>query len=328
MRILIVKLSSLGDVVHAMPVVHDLHAAFAGAKVDWVVEPGFAPLVRRVVGIGEVIECALRRWSGAWWTRGVWGEWRAFFARLRRERYDAVLDLQGLTKSAVVARLAHGMSHGLANRTEGASHEPPARWLVDRAIRIEPHVHAVDRSRRLAAAALGYALHGPPVFGLQARATPRAGAKPTLVFVHGSSRVDKLWPEANWIALGRRAAARGWHVVLPHAGAVELERAGRLRFAIGAEAAEVWPALALDALVDRLGATQGVIGVDSGLAHIAVALDLPHVQLYNFPTAWRTGPPAGGGRQVTVQAVGAVGAVPAVDVVWAAWLGVCEASSA
>ena len=332
MRVLIVKLSSLGDVVHAMPVVHDLRAARPDVVIDWVVEPGFAPLVRRVDGIGRVIECALRRWTRAWWTAPVRREWQAFRARLGESRYDAVFDLQGLTKSALVGRLARmapgGLRYGLANRTEGASHEPPARWLVDRAIRIEPHVHAVDRSRRLAAAALGYALHGPPVFGLQARATPRAGAKPTLVFVHGSSRVDKLWPEANWIALGRRAVARGWHVVLPHAGAVELERAGRLRVAIGAEAAEVWPALALDALVDRLGATQGVIGVDSGLAHIAVALDLPHVQLYNFPTAWRTGPPAGGGRQVTVQAVGAVGAVPAVDVVWAAWLGVCEASSA
>src|SRR5882724_7130467 len=134
LRILIVKLSSLGDVVHAMPVVHDIQAAFPGAQVDWVVEPGFAPLVRRVQGVGEVIECAQRRWRKAWWSSAVRAEWRGFRQRLAAQRYDAVLDLQGLTKSALIARLARGTSFGLANRTEGSSFERPARWLVDRPI--------------------------------------------------------------------------------------------------------------------------------------------------------------------------------------------------
>lgn len=335
MRILIVKLSSLGDVVHAMPVVHDLRSAFPQAVIDWVVEPGFAPLVRRVDGVAEVIECALRRWSRRWWTSATRAEWRAFRARLRRERYDAVLDLQGLTKSAIVTRLASvtagGARHGLANRTEGASHEPPARWLVDHAIRVEPHIHALDRSRVLAARALGYAFEGPPRFGLHAAAAPRVGA-PVLVLVHGSSRDDKLWPEASWIELGRRAIAAGWQIALPHAGPVELARARRLAGALNAgvdagadEAARVWPAMDLDALVDRLGATQGVIGVDSGLSHIAVALDLPHVQLYNWPTAWRTGPQAAHGHrhQVSVEAQ----PTPSVDAVWAAWTRVREAAA-
>jgi heptosyltransferase-1 len=322
-RILIVKLSSLGDVVHAMPVVHDIRSAFPGAVIDWVVEPGFAPLVRRVDGVAEVIDCALRRWSRRWWTRATRVEWRAFRARLRRECYDAVLDLQGLTKSALVARLAQladrGARYGLANRTDGASFEAPARWLVDRAIRVEPRIHALDRSRVLAASALGYAFAGPPRFGLRATAAPRVGA-PTLVLVHGSSRDDKLWPEAAWIELGRRAIAAGWRIALPHAGAAELARAQRIAGALddGSEAiAQVWPAMSLDALVDRLGATQGVIGVDSGLSHIAVALDLPHVQLYNWPTAWRTGPQAAHGHshQVSVQAQ----PTPSVDAVWAAW---------
>ena len=320
MRVLIVKLSSLGDVVHAMPVVHDIIGAHPGAQIDWVVEPGFAPLVKRVEGVGEVIECALRRWSKTWWTRATRSEWRGFRARLRRERYDAVLDLQGLTKSAVIARLATltstGASYGLANRTEGASHEPPARWLVDHAIRIEPHTHALDRSRLLAAQALGYTLHGAPVFGLR-RTGARTSGAPTLVFVHGSSRDDKLWPKDHWVALGRRAIAQGWRIALPHAGAQELARAQRLQAAFGDEAAEIWPAMSLDAIVDRMGATQGVIGVDSGLSHIAVALDLPHVQLYNFPTAWRTGPQAAHGHahQVSMQAQ----PTPTVDDVWAAW---------
>lgn len=327
MRVLIVKLSSLGDVVHAMPVVDDIRRAFPEALIDWLVEPGFAPLVQRVDGINAVIGCALRRWSKRWWTAGVRAEWRAFKAQLQAHRYDAVLDLQGLTKSALVARLARltptGVRYGLANRTEGASHEVPARWLVDRAIRIEPHIHALDRSRVLAAKALGYALDAsPPRFGLRAHAPATVGA-PTLVLVHGTSRDDKLWPEAAWIELGRRAVAQGWRIALPHAGEVERERAQRIAAALGA-AATVWPAMALDALVDRLGAAQGVVGVDSGLSHIAVALNLPHVQLYNWPTSWRTGPQAAHGHrhQVSVEAR----PTPSIDVVWSAWALVREAA--
>jgi len=137
------------------------------------------------------------------------------------------------------------------------------------------------------------------------------------VFVHGTSRDDKLWPEDHWIELGRRAIGRGWRIALPQAGAHELERARRLQVTLG-DAAEVWPSLSLDAVVDRMATTQGVIGVDSGLSHIAVALDLPHVQLYNFPTAWRTGPQAAHGHahQMSVQAP----STPSVDDVWAAWL--------
>ncbi len=323
MRVLIVKLSSLGDVVHAMPVVHDIRAAFPDALIDWVVEPGFAPLVRRVEGVQTVIDCALRRWSKAWWTGAVRAEWRAFKARLQATHYDAVVDLQGLTKSALIARLADGRSYGLANRTDGAGYEAPARWLIDTAIRIEPHIHALDRSRVLAAQALGYVSAGPPVFGLRATPAVRAGAAPTLVFVHGTSRDDKLWPEDRWIELGRRAVTEGWRIALPHAGPVELARAQRIASALGA-AADVWPAMSLDALTDKLAATQGVIGVDSGLSHIAVALDLPHVQLYNFPTAWRTGPqPAHGHRhQVSVEAQ----PTPSIDAVAAAWTAVREAA--
>lgn len=322
MRVLIVKLSSLGDVVHAMPVVHDIRVAFPDALIDWVVEPGFAPLVRRIDGVAETIECALRRWSKGWWRTDVRAEWAAFRTRLRREHYDAVIDLQGLTKSALIARSARGVSYGLANRTDGASHEAPARWLVNHAIRIEPRVHALDRSRMLAARALGYSLRGAPQFGLVARPAADAESPNTIVFVHGTSRDDKLWPEAAWIEIGKRLIGQGQRIALPHAGAVELERAQRIAAALG-DAAIVWPAMSLDAIVDRLGGVAGVIGVDSGLSHIAVALDLPHVQIYNFPTAWRTGPqPEHGHRhQVSVQAQ----PTPSVEAVWTAWQSVAQA---
>ena len=314
MRVLIVKLSSLGDVVHAMPVVHDIQSVYSNAHIDWVVEPAFAPLVRRVNGVDEVIECAQRRWRKAWWTPAVRAEWRHFRSQLKAHRYDAVLDLQGLTKSALVAHMANGPSFGLANRTEGSGYELPVRWLVDQTIEIEPRIHALDRSRELAARALNYRVGGPPQFGLQAAGTRTA--RPTIVFVHGSSRADKLWPEECWVDLGKRMLSSGFDVALPRAGAEESARAERLAKALGSRAT-VWPEMSLDTLVDHMGATQGVIGVDSGLSHVAVALNLPHVQLYNFPTAWRTGPQLSHGHrhQVSIER----DPTPEVDLVWATW---------
>lgn len=319
LRVLIVKLSSLGDVLHAMPVVHDIRAASPWARVDWVVEPGFAPLVRRVQGIGTVIECAQRRWRRQWWTAATRREWGAFTQQMRATSYDAVIDLQGLVKSALVARLAQGRRFGLANRTEGSSFEWPVRWMVDQAIPMEPHIHALDRCRQLAARALGHAVTGQPQFGLTTR-TPRLEQR-TVVFAHGASRDDKLWPEANWLALGLRCVVAGWQVALPHGSPAERERAERLADILG-PSAQVWPALRLDELAERMGACHGVVGVDSGLSHLAVALGLPHLQLYNTPTAWRTGPqPAHGHRhQRSIGGTSAAMTPPPLEAVWAEWL--------
>jgi len=313
-RVLIVKLSSLGDVVHTMPVVHDIRSAHPDALIDWVVEPAFAPLVRRVQGIRSSIECAQRRWRKAWWTREVRNERRMFRDALRGDRYDAIIDFQGLTKSALVARMARGPTYGLANRTEGSSHEWPARWLIDHSIEVEPRIHALDRARVLASRVLGHEVRGAPRFGLRSQALDATDR--TMVFVHGSSRDDKLWPEAHWIELGRHVIGTGWRIALPHADPVERERAERIAAAIG-PTCEVWPAMSLDALTDRMGAAHGVIGVDSGLSHIAVALDLPHVQLYNFPTSWRTGPLVAHGHSHQVSIEGEPH--PGVDTVWSAW---------
>ena len=151
MKILFVKLSSLGDVVHAMPALQDIRRALPQAQVDWVVEAAFAPLVQRCEGVSRVIGCDLRRWRKAPLSAQTRGEWRVFRDELRRDAYDAIIDLQGLTKSALVARVAQlapgGMRYALANRTDGSSYEAPTRWIADLALRVEPHVHAVQRSR-------------------------------------------------------------------------------------------------------------------------------------------------------------------------------------
>lgn len=321
MNILIVKLSSLGDVVHAMPAVQDLRAARPDAAIDWVVEGGFAALVQRCEGVRNVIGFGLRRWRKAPLAPATRAEWRSFREQLRGQAYDAVVDLQGLTKSALVARAARlapgGQRYALANRTEGSSYEAPTRWLADVAVRVEPRVHAVTRSRELCARAFDYELPPGLRFGLHASAGAAPQREPCVAFVHGTSRADKCWPEAHWIELGQRLVGEGLRVGLPHGDDAELERAQRLAQALG-PAAQVWQRTDLGQLTDRLAACSGVIGVDSGLSHVAVALDLPHVQIYNFDTAWRTGPlPAGPGRarQQSVYAA----PTPAVAAVWDAW---------
>ncbi len=315
MNLLIVKLSSLGDVVHAMPAVQDIATHLPQARIDWVVERGFAPLVERCAHVRRAIPVDLRRWRKAPLAAATRGEWRAFRAALGHEAYDAVIDLQGLTKSALVARLARlapgGRRIALANRTDGSSWERPTRWVADLAVPVPRHIHAVARSRVLCAAALGYPV--PEVLRQGLQATPwRDGTAPCVAFVHGSSRADKCWPEALWIALGRRLAAQGLAIGLPHGSDAEQQAAQRIAEGIGA-AAQVWPRLDLARLADRLAGCTGVVGVDSGLSHIAVALDLPHVQVYNHDTAWRTGPQAP--HQVSV-----VGQPhPPLEAVWQAW---------
>ena len=345
LKILLVKLSSLGDVVHALPVVQDIHAALPGAQIDWVVEKSFAsllmPLVGSPQGLHRVVTCEIRRWRKRFWTAQTRAQWRAFKLQLQSEAYDAVIDLQGLTKSALVARLARlapgGKRYAMANQTDGSGYEAPTRWVADVAIAITPHIHAVQRSRELCARALGYAVNGPPDFGLQRVVADAAGASPSVVaFIHGTSRADKTWPLASWIELGQRLNAAGFRIGLPHGSDAEQAVSEAIALALNdtgrgpedtAKNADVWARFPLDELTPALARCSGVIGVDSGPSHIAVALDLPHVQIYNFDTAWRTGPVAmpgqpGRARQVSVFAQPA----PPVDAVWHAWLG-CLGSS-
>jgi heptosyltransferase-1 len=341
-KVLVVKLSSLGDVVHAMPAVQDLRRALPGVHIDWVVERAFAPLVSRCDGVNRVIPCELRRWRKQLLSVQTRQAWRAFKADLQREAYDAVIDLQGLTKSALVSWLARttpqGQRFGMANQTEGSGFEAPARWVADTAIALEPHVHAVQRARLLCAQALGYAPDAPLRFGLSGGSlaveplssaapapshlqgltgNPFAPRKPVVALVHGSSRADKQWPTASWIALGQRLNHSGFTVALAHGNAAE--KATSETIAKGLADAWVWPTMALDALTDTMARSAGVVGVDSGLSHIAVALGLPHVQIYNFDTAWRTGPMPSAAPRALRQVSVFASPCPDVEAVWQAW---------
>ena len=318
MKILIVKLSSLGDVVHAMAALQDIRRALPEAQIDWVVERSFGALVRRCTGVNRVIDCELRRWRKAPLSAQTWRAWRSFKAELQREPYDAVIDLQGLSKSALISWLAHltpqGRRYGLAVQSEGSSFEAPARWVVDVAIELPTHIHAVDRSRQLCAKALGYKLAQDLSFGLTAKLPAKLSNSPLVALIHGTSRADKQWPVASWQTLGQRLSQQGCRLALPCGSDAEEQVARQI--VSGLADAEVWPRLELDALSDALSGCAGVIGVDSGLSHIAVALNLPHVQIYNFDTAWRTGP-----QNAVHQCSVFASPAPSVEAVWKAWLG-------
>jgi heptosyltransferase I len=315
MQILLVKLSSLGDVIQTVPVVHDILTAYPQAQIDWVVEEAFAPLVERVKGLRRVLPIAERRWRQSKRDSQTRREKAAFIQRLQSETYDAVIDFQGLIKSALVARQARitptGFRVTYGNKSEACSYEWPVRWLLDRTVPMPQRIHAVARYRRLVALALGFELQEPAVYRLMHEQA--AHRQRVVVFAHGTTRADNEWPEADWRALGQRLVAEGFSIALPHSGARELAFAQRLAAALGASA-EVWPAMSLAQVLDRMAQSVGVIGVDSGLSHMAVALDLPHVQIFSQPRAWRAGPVG----QLHQVAVGG-DAPPSVDTVWQTW---------
>jgi heptosyltransferase-1 len=297
-KILIVRVSSLGDVVHNMPAIADIRRRHPQAQIDWLVEEGFAELVELVSGVRRAIPFSLRRWRKRFGSCANWREISEFRRALAAEKYDLVIDCQGLLKTAWVASWAHGPLIGLGNRTDGAGYEWPVRFFYDQRVPIEPRTHVVERTRQLVAAALGDPRPQPTDnidFGLDtARAALAANALglnlpvPYVVFVHATSRADKQWPHAAWVELGQALVRRGASLVLPWGSEAERATSERLAKEFGA-AAIVPPRLSLPAVVGLLDSAAATVGVDTGLVHIAAALKRPTVELYNFATAWRTG---------------------------------------
>lgn len=286
MRLLLVKTSSLGDVIHNLPVVTDILRHFPEAKIDWCVEESFAAIPRLHPGIGQVIPVAVRRWRKNLLRAVTWREIGAFRQAVRQRAYDLVIDTQGLAKSALIARQARGP---LAGYAADSAREPLAARFYDRHFSVAKSLHAVERNRRLAAAALGYSLEAEVDYGIAVPAEPLEwlSAERYVVLLTATSRDDKLWPEAHWVALGQRLNEQGYVAVLPAGNPVERERAARLASQIsGAIAA---PTMRIDQLAALLGRARGVVGVDTGLTHLAVALKTPTVALYTATEPGLTG---------------------------------------
>lgn len=276
-RILFVKLSSLGDVVHHLPAVSDLHAHRPEARIAWAVEEAYAELAALHPAVSQVIAVGLRGLrahplEGARWSRLLMAR-----RTLRASPWDYVIDTQGLVKSGLVASAAGGRAYGL----DGASaRERAAAMFYDVRIAVPRELHAVERNRRLVAAAFGYELRGTARYGLTLPPSRPAWAPAGAyaVMLHAASREAKRWPEEHWIALGRRLAACGIAAVLPGGTEAELATAKRLAAAIPDALAA--PPMGLHTAAALLGHAARVAGVDTGLTHLAVALDRPTVGIY------------------------------------------------
>lgn len=286
MHILLVKTSSLGDVIHNLPVVSDIRRYIPEATVDWCVEESFAAIPPLHPGVGQVIPVALRRWRNHMFKATTWREIGDFRAAMQAECYDAVIDTQGLLKSALIACQAQGP---LAGYAADSARESLAARFYDSRFSIPKQAHAVVRNRQLAAAALGYILEGDPDYGIMAPAVRFDWLPPVryVVFLTATSRNDKLWPEAQWTTLGQQLQMLGYRVVLPGGSAGERQRASRLAATIPEAIAA--PPLGIVELVSLLGGAQAVIGVDTGLSHLAVALKTPTVAIYTATDPGLTG---------------------------------------
>ena len=286
MRILIVKTSSLGDVIHNLPVVSDILRHFPEAVIDWVVEESFAAIPRLHPGVEEVIPVALRRWRKNLFNSATWAEVGSVRHQLQLKNYDIVLDTQGLLKSALISLQAHGTKCGY---DADSAREPVAARFYERRYTVSKTAHAVTRNRLLAGAALGYAADSPVDFGIAAAKSSAAWlpGKPYVVLLTATSRDDKLWPETHWLELARRLKEQGFIAILPGGSAIERERAARLAASLPEAIAA--PPMALPELAGLLSGASAVVGVDTGLSHLAVALNVPTVAIYTATDPGLTG---------------------------------------
>ena len=277
MRILLVKTSSLGDVIHNLPVVSDLRRSFTEVQIDWCVEESFADIPRLHPDVSEIIPVAIRRWRKALGQRATWREIGDFRKRIGRKNYDAVLDTQGLFKSALIARLAKGPRFGYDAKV---ARESMAAWFYDESFIIPPNAHAVERNRWLAAAAFDSPVDWPLDYGISTPVIemPWLLGGPYAVLLTATSRDDKLWDEANWIQLAQALVAIGATAVLPSGNATERQRAERIVAAV--PGALVAPSMSLRDLAALIGNAVLAIGVDTGLVHLAAALRVPTIALY------------------------------------------------
>jgi len=318
LKILLVRVSSLGDVLHNLPIVADLLRRHPGATIDWVVEEGYVSLVRLNPHVRKVIPWALRRWRKSLGKSGTRAEIRAFFRTLREEEYDYVFDTQGLLKTGIIMGAARirkgGRKVGLANGSEGSGYEGISRIFHTDSIPLSPRTHAVARGRLVAGAALDYPVDTAPDFGLPA---PDASQRPAFlppedyaVFFHGTARAAKKWADANWIALGKALAPMP--VLLPWGS--EAERRDAEALAAGIPNARVLPRLSMMDAVTLAQHARLAVGVDTGLTHIAAAFVRPTIEIYCDSPKWKTE----GNWSERIVNLGELGAPPSVDEVAAA----------
>ena len=274
-RVLIVKTSSMGDVVHALPAVSDMHRALPGLQVDWLVEAPFAAIPRLHAGVQRVLPLAWRQWRKHLLQADTRAAMAALRADLRREPYDAVIDLQGLLKSVLWGLQARGP---LLGYDAASIREPAASLFYRRKAAVPRQLQAVERNRRLVAAHLGYAMpESAPDFGIAPPTGSWAAPGASAALIPCASRPEKLWPEADWIALGQRLQQAGLTPVVVWGSAEEQQRAQRIAAGCGGL---VPPFLSVADTAALLGAAWQIVGLDTGFSHLAAAFGAPTIGIY------------------------------------------------
>lgn len=310
MRLLIVKTTSMGDVVHAVPVIADIKRKFPDAQIDWLVEDSFADIPKHVNGVSEVIPCSVRRWKKQLKHKKTWEEIKRLKAKLRAKHYDLVIDLQGLIKSAVLSTWAAAPRAGY---DRFSIKEPLASWLYDHKYSVSRQKSAVERCRLLAAKSLGYSSEDiEPRFDFEA--STHEAVSDTVFFFCNTSRDSKLWPEEKWVETGKAIAAEGKQIVLPWGSEPEHERVERIAKAIG-PAASVPERMRIGKLMDLVGTAYAVVGLDTGMTHLSSAMGRPTVGIFrDYPV--ELVPLVGEGKKA---ALGGVGCCPEVKEVLSAY---------
>jgi heptosyltransferase-1 len=283
--ILFVKTSSLGDVIHHMPALTEARQRRPDARFCWVVEEALAPLVRLHPAVADVIPVASRRWRGRALTPSTWREIANFQRALRVRSYDAVVDTQGLVRSAIIARLARGRRHGY---DVDSIRERPASWLYDVRHQVARDLHAIARNRLLTGHVLGYAPDASIDFGLSRKSLATSAGSAYGLLLHATARPEKEWPEASWIALGQALTAHGTTLVLPWG--THAERARSERIARALPDAQVPDRQPLDRMARLIAGASFVVGVDTGLLHLAAAFGVPLVTIFLGSEPGLTGP--------------------------------------
>jgi heptosyltransferase I len=286
-RILLVKTSSLGDVIHNLPVVNDILQQHPSAHIDWVVEEGFADIPKLHSSVNQVFTIAIRHWRKALFHQKTWHEIIEFKHLISAQPYDYIIDTQGLIKSALVSRFAKGEKYGY---DQASAREKLASLFYNHQHYVARNQHAVVRNRELVAKVFGYQKPlDRPDYGIS-KSIPKADIKlpqQFMIGLHGTSKDSKLWPIENWINLAKQLEKNHLQLVLPWANDAEYQRA--IEIANKQHNIFILPKLTIARIASVISEAQAAIGVDTGLSHLAAAIEIPTVAIYTDTNPARTG---------------------------------------
>ncbi|MBG6028491.1 lipopolysaccharide heptosyltransferase RfaC [Proteus columbae] len=278
-RVLIVKTSSMGDVLHTLPALTDAINVYPDIRFDWAVEEGFAQIPSWHQAVDTVIPVAIRRWRKNWFSAPIRAERAQFRQTIQAHHYDAVIDAQGLLKSAfLVTRYAKGTKHGYSRQS---AREPLASFFYDIRHDVSKKMHAVERIRQLFALSLNYPIpqsQGDYGIAQHFLSLPSFDERPYLVFLHATTRDEKHWPESHWRELIALLADSGLRIKLPWGAEHEHQRA--IRLAKDFDYVDVLPKMSLAEVAQVIAGAKTVVSVDTGLSHLTAALDKPNITLF------------------------------------------------